>query len=221
VTQKPPPRPWRLEELTQRQAEERLRADPRLILPVGALERRGAHLPLGADLFILGRLADDLSARTGVPRAPIVPYGGRAGARRGHPGTAALSRKALHRVMNELIAAWEEDAGVREVLILTAHAAEAHLEALSTIRTVGTVRVVDIFGFDFRQLLQEPGAPLRGGELEISLFAFLRPDLLPPDLATPGALDRGRQLYAYLLDRLVDLCFPPPGIPRESASNLL
>ena len=51
------------------------------------------------------------------------------------PGGAALRRRTLHRVMNELIESWEEGAGVREFVILTAQASDAHLEALSTIRT--------------------------------------------------------------------------------------
>ena len=51
------------------------------------------------------------------------------------PGGASLRRRTLHRVMNELIESWEEGAGVREFVILTAQASEAHLEALSTIRT--------------------------------------------------------------------------------------
>ena len=76
---------------------------------------------------------------------------------RPQPGGAALRRRTLHRVMNELIESWEEGAGVREFVILTAQASEAHLEALSTIRTEeATVQVMDIFGLDFGPLLDQP-----------------------------------------------------------------
>ena len=73
-------------------------------------------------------------ASFGVPRAPAVEYGVQAPTHP-FPGGAALRRKTLHRVMNELIESWEVGAGVKEFVILTAQAVDAHLEALSTIRT--------------------------------------------------------------------------------------
>src|SRR6185437_13740551 len=83
------------------------------------------------------------------------------------PGGAALRRKTLHRVMNELIEAWEEGAGVREFVILTAQANDAHLEALSTIRTgTATVVLLDVFGLDFGSLLSSPEPLAHGGELD-------------------------------------------------------
>src|SRR3954466_15791149 len=100
------------------------------------------------------------------PRPPPVEYGVHA-TTRPYPGGAALRRRTLHRVMNELIESWEEGAGVREFVVLTAQASEAHLEALSTIRTdSATVQVIDIFSLDFGNLLEQPGAPIQGGELD-------------------------------------------------------
>jgi creatinine amidohydrolase len=210
--------PWRLNELTPSEVQERLAATGRLIVPAGTLESRGPHLPLGTDTIILERLADDLSARTGVVRTPALPFGARGGNRRGPMGTAGLSRKALHRVVNELIAAWEEDAGVREVHLLTAHAAEPHQEALGAVRAIGTVRVVDIFGLDFRGLLARPDGPLHGGELDTSLMIFIRPELVTVGEAVAryeATADKGRRLYGYILDRLTALCCPPSGVRLE------
>ena len=86
--------------------------------------------------------------------------------------------------MNELIESWEEGAGVREFVILTAQSSEAHLEALSTIRTdEATVQVVDVFSLDFGSLLERPGAPIQGGELDTSLLLFLAPELVRMELA--------------------------------------
>jgi creatinine amidohydrolase len=202
--------PWRLKEMTPADARDRLRQTGRLIVPAGTLELRGAHLPLGCDTLILERLADDLSARTGVPRAPAIEFGVHATGDESGPGAAALSRKTLHRVMNELIAAWEEGAGVREVIVLTAHAADAHQEALSTIRAVGEVRVVDIFGFDFGGLLDRPDDQLHGGELDTSLILFLHPGLLK-DAAAIARLhatsDKGRLLHDFMLARIAETCF--------------
>jgi len=161
---------------------------PTLIVPVGTTEQHGPHLPLGCDTIIVERLADDLSAAFTVLRAPTVEFGVHA-VSRPLPGGAALRHRTLHRVMNELIESWEDGAGVREFVILTAQASEAHLEALSTIRTEeATVQVVDIFGLDFGPLLDQPGGPIHGGELDTSLLLYLAPELARMDLALDFAL---------------------------------
>ena len=189
-------RPWRLKEMTPSAVGERLRVRPTLIVPVGTTELHGPHLPLGCDTIIVERLADDLSAIYGLIRAPTLEYGVHAPVRP-FPGGAALRRRTLHRVMNELIESWEEGAGVQEFMILTAQSSEAHLEALSTIRTeLATVQAVDIFGLDFGPLLERQ-APIQGGELDTSLMLYLAPHLVHMELArdfelTPNVLARYR-----------------------------
>jgi creatinine amidohydrolase len=159
-----------------------------LIVPVGTTEQHGPHLPLGCDTIIVERLSDDLSAAFTVLRAPTVEFGVHA-ISRPFPGGASLRHRTLHRVMNELIESWEEGAGVREFMILTAQASEAHLEALSTIRTEeATVQVVDVFGLDFGPLLDHPGAPIQGGELDTSLLLYLAPEVVRMELALDFAL---------------------------------
>jgi creatinine amidohydrolase/Fe(II)-dependent formamide hydrolase-like protein len=159
-----------------------------LIVPVGTTEQHGPHLPLGCDTIIVERLSDDLSSAFTVLRAPTVEFGVHA-ISRPFPGGAALRHRTLHRVMNELIESWEEGAGVREFVILTAQASEAHMEALSTIRTEqATVQVVDVFGLDFGPLLDHPRAPIHGGELDTSLLLYLAPDAVRMDLALDFAL---------------------------------
>ena len=161
---------------------------PTLIVPVGTTEQHGPHLPLGCDTTIVEHLADDLSAAFSVLRAPTVEFGVHT-VSRPLPGGAALRHRTLHRVMNELIESWEDGAGVREFVILTAQASEGHLEALSTIRTEeATVQVVDIFGLDFGPLLDQPSGPIHGGELDTSLLLYLAPDLVRMDLALDFSL---------------------------------
>lgn len=197
--------PWRLKDLTPEQAADRLRASRRLIVPAGTLEMRAPHLPLGCDTIILDRMADDLSERTGVARAPTMEFGVHSRKDRNTPGIASVSRKTLHRVMNELIAAWEEYGGVEEVLVLTAHAIEGHQEALSTIRATGQVQVVDIYGLAFDGLLDVPGGTIHGGEIDTSLIMFLRPELVPDREAASrvrGTPEKGQRLYRFILDRI-------------------
>jgi creatinine amidohydrolase/Fe(II)-dependent formamide hydrolase-like protein len=190
-------RPWRIKDMTPGSVRERLQERPGLVVPVGTTEQHGPHLPLGCDTIIVERLADDLSAEFGILRAPTVEYGVHAPAH-AFPGGASLRRRTLHRVMNELIESWEEGAGVREFVILTAQASDAHLEALSTIRTdQARVQVIDVFGLDFGSLLERPGAPIQGGELDTSLLLHLAPEAVHMELArdfavTPQMLARYR-----------------------------
>lgn len=185
--------------------QQQLRRRAAIVVPVGTTEQHGPHLPLGCDSIIVEHLADDISALFGMPRAPLVAYGVQAPI---HPlpGGAALRRKTLHRVMNELIESWEEGAGVQEFIILTAQAVDAHLEALSTIRTeTASTTVVDIFGLDFGDLLETPGAPAQGGELDTSLLLYLAPHLVHLELAPtklPVSARKGEQLYRFILDQV-------------------
>jgi creatinine amidohydrolase/Fe(II)-dependent formamide hydrolase-like protein len=177
-----------MKEMTPTAIGELLGRRPTLIVPVGTTEQHGPHLPLGCDTIVVERLADDLSAAFTVLRAPTVEFGVHA-VSRPLPGSAALRHRTLHRVMNELIESWEDGAGVREFVILTAQASEGHLEALSTIRTEeATVQVVDVFGLDFGPLLDQPVAPIHGGELDTSLLLYLAPELVRMDLALDFAL---------------------------------
>jgi creatinine amidohydrolase len=223
--------PWRLKEMTPGSVGERLLERPALLVPVGTTEQHGPHLPLGCDTIILERMADDLSSTFGIIRTPTVEYGVHERTRP-FPGGATLRRRTLHRVMNELIESWEDGAGVREFVILTAQSSEAHLEALSTIRTdQATVQVVDIFSIDFSAEL-ERAAPIQGGELDTSLLLYLAPQLVRMDLAqdfslspdvryqpgesrhlpegSPGSIgfpslasaQKGERLYRFILERV-------------------
>ena len=187
---------------------ERLAERPALIVPVGTTEQHGPHLPLGCDSLIVERLADDLSARSGVPRTPTVEYGVHEPAP-SFPGGASISRKTLHRVMNELIESWESGAGVREFLILSAQANDAHQEALSTIRTDRSrVLAVDIFDLDFGDRLERPEDPVQGGELDTSLLLFIAPDLVRMDIAQDYALPASDREYRPGTTRRLPEGFP-------------
>lgn len=184
-------RPWRLKEMTPSAIRERLLENPSLIVPVGTTEQHGPHLPLGCDTIIVERLADDLSASSGILRVPTIEYGVHIPTR-SFPGGAALRRKTLHRVMNELIESWEEGAGVRQFLILTAQNNDAHQEALSTIRAdQASVVAVDVFAMDFSTVIERPGGPVHGGELDTSLMLYIAPDLVHMELAQDFALKPG------------------------------
>ena len=165
-------------------------SDARLIVPVGTCEQHGPHMPMGCDTIIVERLADSLSAEFGVLRAPTLEYGVNVVTERGFAGNAWLRRKTLHRTLNDLLDTWEST-GIKEFILLTAHEHDPHLEALATVITnEARVRVIDIFGMDFRDLLQGQTEPMHGDEVDTSLILFLAPELVRMDLAQDYMMSR-------------------------------
>lgn len=208
-------RPWRLKELTPAGVEECLARRASLIVPVGSTEQHGAHLPLGIDTILVERIADDLSARFGIVRAPAVEYGANRDPHRPLAGSAPLRRKTLHRLMNELIEAWELGSAVQEFVLITAEGHEAHQEALSTLLVQeARVQVVDIFAMDFSGYLEAPGLRVHGGELDTSLLLHLAPELVRLDFVRDGpdarpslaSADKGAVLYDFIVGRIAARC---------------
>lgn len=173
-----------------RDAADLIARDPRLVIPVGTCEQHGPHLPLGSDTLIVERLASDLSAEFGVLLAPTVEYGVNVETEKGFAGNASLRKKTLHRELNDLLASWEAT-GIREFILLTAHEHDPHLEALSTVITSeARVRVVDIFGVSFSDLLQGQSEPMHGDEVDTSLLLYIAPELVDMSLATDYMMSR-------------------------------
>ncbi|MBI4410235.1 MAG: creatininase family protein [Gemmatimonadetes bacterium] len=196
-----------LDELSWVDVAAHLARDPRLLIPVGALEQHGPHLPLGTNVLIARRLALDLSRELGVLRAPAFHYGVNVRTERAFAGTAALTRKTLHRALNELLAAWEAH-GVTEFILITTHRHEPHLEALASLLTRrARVRVVDAWDVDIDDLLEAQAGPLHAGEAETSVMLFLYPELVRMDRARDFELPPG-EFEKYLRGGLP---VPPPG----------
>ncbi|MGH7476882.1 MAG: creatininase family protein [Longimicrobiales bacterium] len=167
-----------LDELSWSEVAAHVARDPRLLIPVGALEQHGAHLPLGCNVLIARRLALDLSQEFGALRAPTFHYGVNVRTERAFAGTASLSKKTLHRALNELLACWEEH-GFAEFILITAHRHEPHLESLAGLITDrARVRVVEAWDVDVSNLLEEQTAPQHACEAETSVMLYLHPELV-------------------------------------------
>lgn len=164
-----------LDELSWPEAGRMLARDPRLIVPVGALDQHGPHLPLGTNTLVATRVAGELARRTAILCAPTFSYGvtGPGGP---YAGAAGLRRKTFHRALNELLARWE-DHGVREFLVVSAHRCEPHLEAILLALTAhATTTVFDLYQIDVSDLLDEDPWRAHAGEMETSLLLHLAPD---------------------------------------------
>ena len=114
-----PMQPTYLSDLAWPDVEHLLAQEDRLLLVTGATEQHGRHLPLGTDTFIPWMIAGRLSARTGVPIAPYLPYG-MSEAHMAFPGTFTLSEETLRSLYLELLqSAYRQ--GWRRVFVLNGH----------------------------------------------------------------------------------------------------
>ena len=196
-----------LDELSWVDVAAHIARDPRLIVPVGALEQHGPHLPLGSNVLIARRLAVDLSQEFSVLRAPTIYYGVNVKGAQNYAGTATLRQKTLHRSINELLATWEVH-GLTEFIVITAHRHEPHLDALATLITrKARLRVVSAWDVDITDLLETQPGPLHADEAETSLMLHLYPENVKMERAKDFQLNDA-QFKRYLKGQLV---VPPAG----------
>jgi creatinine amidohydrolase len=61
--------------MTWTQAAEVLKQGPMILIPLGALEPHGPHLPMGLDFLVAEHFAEAAAERTGALIAPTLPHG--------------------------------------------------------------------------------------------------------------------------------------------------
>ena len=95
------------------------------ILPVGSTEQHGPHLSLNVDTLSADTVARGVSAATGVPVLPALPYGAAWGHTSKWPGTLSLSPATVTQAVVE-IGEWLLSAsGFTRFLILNGHMTNA------------------------------------------------------------------------------------------------
>jgi creatinine amidohydrolase len=196
-------RSYLLTDLSWLEARDHVSRDPRLLLPVGACDQYGPHLPIGAGTYVAEAVAATLAREFGVLRAPAVPYGVNVPSEYLFAGTASLREKTLHRLLNDLLASWEGH-GFSEFIVITAQSYDRHVEAIAGTTIGGArVRVLDVLGLDFSSFLRGRRGPQHGGEVLTSLMLYLCPDKVN-------------------LDRAHDFLLPgqPRGAPPRSVRSL-
>ena len=165
-----------LTELSWVDVVEHIARDSRLIVPVGACDQYGPHLPIGAGTLVAEAVAVELARDFGVLRAPTVPYGVNLPTERAYAGTAGLHAKNLHRVLNDLLASWEDD-GFTEFILITAHRYDPHIDSIATVTgTTARVRAVEVLGIDVSAGIEGHHGAEHGGEVLTSLMLHLYPD---------------------------------------------
>jgi creatinine amidohydrolase len=114
--------PVRWDEATGVAIGELLADDPRhvCLLPVGATEQHGPHLPTGTDTFVATLLCDHVSRRTGALVLPVLSIGASFGHGTTFPGTLSAAPEELAGQVRRTVE-WATNSGVRRLLVVNAH----------------------------------------------------------------------------------------------------
>jgi creatinine amidohydrolase len=168
-------------DLDYRSFERRLASNPLVIVPVGALEAHGPHLPLGADQIQAEVTALALAERVDGLVAPTIPYGSTPGARR-FPGTVSLTMAQLESHVTGVLGELARS-GVRRLLIISGHAERGHMAALREAADLAmqahpSARIVVLSDYDFVYELRGKESPPTDGHaglLETSRLIALAP----------------------------------------------
>jgi creatinine amidohydrolase len=108
-----------LAELTWEEAGSAASENRLVIVPAGATEAHGQHLPLDVDTHQAATVAAALAERVGALVAPALPYG-YSSVWMGFPGTISLSTQTFQTVLVEICSSLVEH-GFYRILILNGH----------------------------------------------------------------------------------------------------
>jgi creatinine amidohydrolase len=119
---------FRVAHLTTTEFAEAMAAGRWLLLPFGAIEQHGPHLPLATDLLEAEHVCAAVAEGIGGLAAPGQPYGV-CRTMRHFPGTVSLSAETLQALVREVVAEYVRH-GARKLALYSGHAEPAQLEAL-------------------------------------------------------------------------------------------
>ena len=167
------------------------------LLPIGATERQGQHLPVGAATMIVDAVAERVAEALGeaVYRLPALPFG-TSGSHGGTAGTLSLSWSTLMDVITDIVEALLAQ-GIRKVVVIDSiggageimtrprdnYIVKTAVRQLNYDHAEMDVLWVQPFtaaGVELREILSAPVDDLHAGELTTSLLLHLAPDLVAP-----------------------------------------
>ncbi|VVB72684.1 Creatinine amidohydrolase [uncultured archaeon] len=152
-----------------------------VIMPVGATEEHGPHLPTITDTIQAMQVARAAAQRRDVFLAPPLHYGVCRSTRR-FPGTITVGHDALRAYARDLLISFHES-GFEKVMILTGHAGGQHMAALEEACQMAVeehdfrVSLVSLFDLIDSKDVETPGDG-HAGEIETSLMMVIRGDLV-------------------------------------------
>jgi creatinine amidohydrolase len=183
-----------------------LKATSVLVLPLGAIEQHGPHLPLETDLVVAQRLTRRLVERWGeefdlwgLPALPI-------GLSREHdwaPGTLSLSIHGFTAMMRDLAGTLARALPARNLVIVNGHGGNRGIldNLIHEMRGDFALNPCVIHPFDLCKVATgESGPDVHGGIGETSVMLALAPERVRLDLIAHEAADAAA-IRALIFDR--------------------
>ncbi len=200
----------RLEEYSWPEVAALVERDPVAIVPVGAFEQHGDHLPLFVDAHLVGVVAEATALRASTTRQPVVVtptvWTGYSPHHRDFPGTLTLDDETFGKVVGQVVTSlWF--GGFRRILILNGHGGNANLlkNLIQTLRYDQGIKAAFASYWDFalKELADwrtsESGGIMHACEMETSLMLATRPGLVRMDRARDHFLEKSDYLMHDLL----------------------
>ena len=161
---------------------------PRVLVPVGATEQHGPHLPLSTDTVIATTVAQQVGGPTSRLVSPAIPFNS-SGEYPGFPGVFSVGTRVLTEMIIELTRSLTLWAG--EIVFVNGHG--GNVGALRT--AVETLRAQ---GHDVRWLPCAVPGDAHAGYTETSIMLHLAPGDVAPTEAVAGNVEP----LPELMDRL-------------------
>ena len=161
-------------------------AKPRIaLLPLGATEQHGAHLPCGTDTFQVSYLADEIARAypEAIWRLPTIPITV-SHMHRGSPGSVWVSNATLTAVVKDIVLSLRHE-GITRVAILNGHGGNFVVRPIvqDLNRDYDDLRVILVEGSTGQKVFDEPPGSIHSGESETSRMLHVAPDLVKMELA--------------------------------------
>lgn len=157
------------------------------LVPVGATEQHGPHLPTGTDTIVAVALSERASEVTGAPVLPAIPVAASYGHGTEIPGTLSLTPELLALVVRQY-AEWAATSGLTRLLFVNAHFGNAAALGIATdhlrlFRPDLQVGVVNWWALDPEVARQSvlDGEDLHANRSETSVMLVVAPELVHLD----------------------------------------
>lgn len=147
----------------------------RLLVPLGATEQHGPHLPLGTDTVIASAVAEAAARDApGVTVAPALPYGA-SGEHAAFPGTLSLGLEAMEVVLVELVRSADHFA---DVVLISWHGGNAEAVGRAVARSRADGRAVSWWEPRLGGAGTDVHTDVHAGRIETSLMLAIAPELV-------------------------------------------
>lgn len=190
-----------MSQLTWVEFRQRIDAGAVVIVPVGALEQHGPHLPLGTDAMLAAEVARRAAERIGAIVAPVVSYGYKSQPRSGggnhFPGTVSLDGDTLVRTVRDILKELARH-GARKLAVIDGHyengmflteavdlaLRDLRYDGVTDVKVVKMIYAEEIKPATLARIFPRgyPGLALEhAATLETSMMLYLFPDLVRRD----------------------------------------